>query len=132
MTKSFTEIGNLAKSGKAADQVRLWEIAENLHRAELSVLERSEHIAEWVRITDLISSQVVTNSKTEANPKGSGRKESGINKVVINDLVPLKEPGFYRVRFGSGRSRHRQSPCAKGAGSGAALLPQVLPREFQA
>ena len=30
---------------------RLWEIAENLHRAELTVQERADHIAEWVRLT---------------------------------------------------------------------------------
>lgn len=35
-----------------SDDFRLWEIAENLHRAELTVLERSRHIAEWIRITD--------------------------------------------------------------------------------
>lgn len=27
------------------------KIAENLHRAELTVLERAEHIAEWIRLT---------------------------------------------------------------------------------
>jgi hypothetical protein len=31
---------------------RLWEIAENLHRAELTTLERSEQIAEWVRLCE--------------------------------------------------------------------------------
>jgi ParB-like nuclease domain len=31
------------------DQARLWEIAENLHRAELTALERAEQIAEWIR-----------------------------------------------------------------------------------
>lgn len=31
---------------------RMWEIAENLHRAELTVLERSEHVAEWVALVD--------------------------------------------------------------------------------
>jgi hypothetical protein len=30
---------------------RLWEIAENLHRADLTSLERSEHIAEWIKLT---------------------------------------------------------------------------------
>ena len=29
---------------------RLWEIAENLHRAELTALERDKLIAEWCRI----------------------------------------------------------------------------------
>ena len=31
---------------------RLWEIAENLHRAELSSLERSEQIAQWIRLCE--------------------------------------------------------------------------------
>ena len=31
---------------------KLWEIAENLHRAELTVAERSEHIAEWIRLVE--------------------------------------------------------------------------------
>jgi len=30
---------------------RLWEISENLHRAELSPVERAEHIDEWRRLT---------------------------------------------------------------------------------
>ena len=30
---------------------RLWEISENLHRADLSALERAEQIAEWVALT---------------------------------------------------------------------------------
>jgi hypothetical protein len=29
---------------------RLWEIAENLHRAELTALERAEHISLWIRL----------------------------------------------------------------------------------
>lgn len=30
---------------------RLWEIAENLHRAELGPVERAEHIDEWRKLT---------------------------------------------------------------------------------
>jgi len=29
---------------------RLWEIAENLHRAELTALERAEHMDQWIRL----------------------------------------------------------------------------------
>lgn len=29
----------------------MWEIAENLHRSELTALERDEHVAEWVRLS---------------------------------------------------------------------------------
>jgi ParB/RepB/Spo0J family partition protein len=31
-------------------EARMWEIAENLHRAELTVLERREQIAEWMKL----------------------------------------------------------------------------------
>ena len=34
---------------------RLWEVTENLHRADLDRVGRSEHAAEWVRITDEIA-----------------------------------------------------------------------------
>ena len=31
-------------------EARLWEIAENLHRAELTALERAEHISQWIKL----------------------------------------------------------------------------------
>lgn len=36
------------------DEARMWEIAENLHRAELNTIERSEHITEWARLSALV------------------------------------------------------------------------------
>jgi ParB-like nuclease domain len=58
-------------------ECRLWEIAENLHRAELADGERREHIAEWIKLTEAkgVSSQVGTK------PNG-GRPESGINAAA--------------------------------------------------
>jgi len=35
------------------DDARIWEIAENLHRIELTVLERAHHEAEWARLFQL-------------------------------------------------------------------------------
>jgi ParB-like chromosome segregation protein Spo0J len=46
---------------------KLWEIAENLHRAELTQLERSEQVAEWIRLT----------GQSDRKPQG-GRPEGGI------------------------------------------------------
>jgi hypothetical protein len=37
----------------------LWQLSENLHRAELSVQERAEHIATWIRLTEAKAGQVV-------------------------------------------------------------------------
>lgn len=57
------------------DDARLWEIAENLHRAELSKLERDENVAEWIKITEKQSVQLA--------PKGLGhRPEGGISAAA--------------------------------------------------
>lgn len=58
------------------DEARLWEISENLHRAELTALERDNLVADWIRITDArdISSQVAT--------KLNGRPKGGINAAA--------------------------------------------------
>lgn len=54
------------------DEARLWEIAENLHRADLKKQERDEQLAEWVKITErMVSGQLVHK------PQG-GRPEGGI------------------------------------------------------
>ena len=58
-------------------EARLWEIAENLHRADLTVQERAEHIAEWVKLT-------VAEQSAQVAPKASigHRPQSGINAAV--------------------------------------------------
>ncbi|KQT96068.1 hypothetical protein ASG60_20765 [Methylobacterium sp. Leaf469] len=33
-------------------QARRWEIAENLHRADLTTLQRHEQVAEWIALTE--------------------------------------------------------------------------------
>jgi hypothetical protein len=68
---------------------RLWEIAENLHRAELTALEHDEHVAEWIRLTERKLAQIapvgparrpreVSGRLTETRrlPGGSARQES--------------------------------------------------------
>jgi hypothetical protein len=67
---------------------RLWEIAENLHRAELTALERSDHQAEWIRLTEAkepliegVSSQFGTKLSARGR-SGEGRPESGVTAAV--------------------------------------------------
>lgn len=57
------------------DEADMWEIAENLHRADLTVLQRSEQIAKWVEIANRVSAQVAQK------PQG-GRPESGNSKAA--------------------------------------------------
>jgi hypothetical protein len=60
-----------------AMEARQWEIAENLHRGELTGEEREAHVAEWVRITDakakaeVLSKLNTSTAKGHWNPEGS-------------------------------------------------------------
>lgn len=54
---------------------RLWEIAENLHRADLTELERDEHIAEWAKLIEA-KAQLAPSEHT------GGRPNKGINAAV--------------------------------------------------
>jgi len=56
---------------------RLWEISENLHRAELTALERDKLVAEWVELTGDQSEQSVPIESKREDGKGH-RPESGV------------------------------------------------------
>ena len=63
-----------------ADEARMWEISENLARAELTALERDEHVAEWIRLADLQSAQVAPNETKREDGRGH-RHEGGVRKA---------------------------------------------------
>lgn len=44
-------------------EAQLWEIAENLHRSELTALERGQHIAKWI---ELNAARVLFQSETKS------------------------------------------------------------------
>jgi len=52
------------------------EIAENLHRAELTALERAEHIAHWLKLK-WGAQQPLGEKSPEAKTKGRGRPKGG-------------------------------------------------------
>lgn len=52
-------------------EAQLWEIAENLHRAELTALERDQHIAKWI---ELCGQRILNQPDTKI---GRGRPEGG-------------------------------------------------------
>lgn len=57
---------------------RLWEISENLHRAELTALEHDKLVAEWVELTGGVSEQNVQKLSSRGR-ENEGRPESGIS-----------------------------------------------------
>jgi ParB-like chromosome segregation protein Spo0J len=72
-----------------AVDARLSEIAENLHRSELTVLERSEHVAEWARLAGV--SGKVGQKLDEAKPVqlaqvSGGRGKEGGESAAAREL----------------------------------------------
>lgn len=72
-------------------EAEMWEIAENLHRAELTALERDEQIAKWLELSAARVSQLGTPSGgIQPNEKGvrKGAAEIGVSK---NDASRAKQ-----------------------------------------
>jgi ParB-like chromosome segregation protein Spo0J len=74
---------------------RRWEIAENLHRSELTVLQRDEHVAEWIRLTELQSRQSDAIEKSKRQDGRGHRKESGTRKAARE--IGVSEPDARRA-----------------------------------
>lgn len=75
--------------GDEAD-ARLWEISENLHRAELSAVERAEHIDEWRRLTVEKGAQVAPPSGGK-QPGDRGHYKTAEALGVSRDTVRRAE-----------------------------------------
>jgi ParB family transcriptional regulator, chromosome partitioning protein len=54
---------------------RMWEISENLHRAELTTLERDEQVAEWIRLASEKPAQ-------SAQVLGGRGKKGGVSQAA--------------------------------------------------
>ena len=67
----------------------LWEISENLHRAELTALERQEQIARWVELTDAKLAQVgpVSGGRGNAGGLRAATRELGVGRTAAQRAV---------------------------------------------
>jgi hypothetical protein len=76
-------------------ETRMWEISKNLQRAELTKLERSDQVAEWVKLCDEEPEKV--SSQVEIKPEGgspeegerTAARELGLDKEEINRSVKI-------------------------------------------
>jgi ParB family chromosome partitioning protein len=59
----------------------MWEIAENLHRAELSALDRSDHIDRWIKLSD-----ERREKPAQLAPVSGGRGNTGGVNAAARDL----------------------------------------------
>lgn len=71
---------------------RMWEIAENLHRAELTVAERSRHVAEWVRLAEeRKGAQLAPPGGRQPHDRGikAAARELGIDRTEAQRAVKI-------------------------------------------
>ena len=69
---------------------RLIEISENLHRAELTALERDKLVAEWVELTG----EVLVQDEPKPQTAGAGRGNFNVEREhgqFINGIMGLAE-----------------------------------------
>jgi ParB family chromosome partitioning protein len=98
---------------------RLWEIAENLHRAELTVLERAEHIEEWRTLV-----QTKNEEGQVAPPGGRQPGNVGINKTA--KALGLTKEEIRRAKAMAGISAKAKAEARKlGLDNNQSALLQV-------
>jgi ParB-like nuclease domain len=76
-------------------EARLWEIAENLHRAELTALERAEHISQWIKL----------RGERGAGRSGDQADDKPDQVGPVSELIPARGG---RGREGSVRAAARE------------------------
>jgi len=68
-------------------EAQLWEIAENLHRSELTALERDQHIAKWIELADRRILVQIEPKMGRGRPQGGVRAASRDLGVQHNDAL---------------------------------------------
>jgi ParB family chromosome partitioning protein len=96
----------------------LCEIAENLHRAELTALERDVQIARWIELTAAMQTQV--SSQVATKPQG-GRPESGV-RAASRELGIDKDDAQRAVKVASLSDEAKQAARDAGLDDNRAAL----------
>lgn len=97
----------------------LREIAENLHRAELTQLERSEQIARWVELVE--AKQV--SGQVDQKPQG-GRPEGGLS-AAARELGVQRKDAERSVKVASISEAAKEAARREGLDNNRSALLQV-------
>jgi hypothetical protein len=73
------------KTGDDPGEIELWEIEENLKRADLTTQERSDQTARWVELTEL-RLKVAQVGPLSPDKKEPGRGDTGGLRAAVRDL----------------------------------------------
>ena len=112
------------------DHARLWEIAENLHRADLTALERSEMIAEWVRLTGRgvpPTRRKLPQVGDVSGGRGTGQRTSELNFAKIGEVKADRFTADTAAKTGrSERDAQRTGQTSRPRGLGGAAQRPAL------
>jgi ParB family transcriptional regulator, chromosome partitioning protein len=97
----------IIKGGKI--QRELWTIAENLHRSDLTTLQRAEHVTKWKRLVKKLDGE-----QQVVEPGGRQPKDKGISRTA-------KKLGITREKVRRSEAIAKISPKAKAAAKKAGL-----------
>lgn len=108
------------------DEAEMWEISENLHRAELTVVQRSEQVARWAELAEKVE-QVAPVSK-------GGRGKEGGERKAARDLNLTRDEVRRAVRIASLSDDAKQAAQERGLddNQSALLAAAVVSPERQA
>lgn len=110
-------------------EAKRWEIAENLHRSELTALERDQQVAEWIRLTEE-AEKVAQDAPLKEPGKGRGSKggvraaarELGIDRddarraVKVSSLTDEAKETAREVGLDDNRSALLRAAALRGRG----------------
>ena len=87
----------------------LWEIAENLHRAELTALQRDEQVARWIELAD---KKQKVSSQLAKKPQGGRPKEASQLLLARSESTRTMPTAPLRLRLSPMRPRRRLAKSA--------------------
>ncbi|KQP53674.1 hypothetical protein ASF41_23240 [Methylobacterium sp. Leaf111] len=107
-------------------QARRWEIAENLHRADLTTLQRNEQVAEWIALTEAEAPERILG---QLAPKiGRGRPEGGVRAAARELGIEHKE-ARRATKIASISPAAKEAARAAGLGNNQTALLRVAAAE---
>jgi ParB/RepB/Spo0J family partition protein len=95
-------------------KARMWEIAENLHRAELTVLKRKEQIAEWIEL-----------KRAQVGQVSGGRGNKGGISAAAEQLGVTRQEAQRSVRIASIKPEAKEAARDAGIDDNQSKLLEV-------
>ena len=70
-------------------QAEMWEIAENLHRADLTALQRSEHTARWVELNKHVVRKNIAELGAPRRGNRQAARELGVTEYGVRRAIKV-------------------------------------------